>query len=110
MPELPEVENRQRHVQGARAAAERMAINMPIQGTSADVIKIAMVNIDRDMTKRGLESRMSIQVHDELIFEVAPGEMEEVSGLAQQHMTSAMNLDVPLSVETKSGPNWGDME
>ena len=96
--------------QGARAAAERMAVNMPIQGTAADVIKIAMINIDRDMSDRGLKSRMSIQVHDELIFEVAPGEMEEVSGLAQQHMPSAMDLDVPLSVETKSGPNWGDME
>ncbi|MCH8223383.1 MAG: hypothetical protein IH868_08245, partial [Chloroflexi bacterium] len=84
-------------------------INMPSQGTAADVIKIAMINIDRDMSERGLESRMSIQVHDELIFEVAPGEMEELSGLVQQHMPAAMNLDVPLSVETKSGPNWGDM-
>jgi DNA polymerase-1 len=73
-------------------------------------VKIAMINIDEEMTRRKLESRMSIQVHDELIFEVAPGELEEMTGLANEYMPGAMALDVPLNVETKSGPTWGDME
>jgi len=95
---------------GHRAAAERMAVNMPIQGTAADIVKIAMINIDEEMIRRKLESRMSIQVHDELIFEVAPGELEEMTGLANEYMPGAMDLDVPLNIETKSGPTWGDME
>ena len=94
---------------GYRAAAERMAVNMPIQGTAADIVKIAMINIDAEMESRKLESRMSIQVHDELIFEVAPGELEEMTGLANEYMPGAMDLAVPLNVETKSGPTWGDM-
>jgi DNA polymerase-1 len=94
---------------GYRAAAERMAVNMLIQGTAADIVKIAMINIDAEMTRRKLESRMSIQVHDELIFEVAPGELEEMMGLANEYMPGAMDLAVPLNVETKSGPTWGDM-
>ena len=94
---------------GYRAAAERMAVNMPIQGTAADIVKIAMINIDAEMERRKLESRMSIQVHDELIFEVAPGELEEMTGLANEYMPGAMDLAVPLNVETKFGPTWGDM-
>ncbi|MDA1258023.1 MAG: DNA polymerase I [Chloroflexi bacterium] len=104
---LPEIKNGS---QMARAAAERMAVNMPIQGTSADIIKIAMVNIDRAIRDRGLKSRMIIQVHDELIFEVAPGELMEVQALASELMPSAMQLSVPLEVEIKTGPTWGDME
>jgi len=93
-----------------RQAAERMAVNMPIQGTSADIIKIAMVNIDREIQVRGLKSRMIIQVHDELIFEVAPGELMEVQALVSELMPSAMELSVPLEVEIKTGPTWGDMD
>jgi len=104
---LPDIASRNHQ---ARAAAERMAVNMPVQGTAADVIKIAMIDIDREMSRRALESRMTIQVHDELIFEVAPGEMEEVQGLALELMPAAMDLSVPLTVEVKTGPNWGDME
>ena len=104
---LPEIRNGS---QMARAAAERMAVNMPIQGTSADIIKIAMINIDREIRDRGLKSRMIIQVHDELIFEVAPGELMEVQALASELMPSAMELSVPLEVEIKTGPTWGDME
>ncbi len=96
--------------QMARAASERMAVNMPIQGTSADIIKIAMVNIDREIQVRGLKSRMIIQVHDELIFEVAPGELMEVQALVSELMPSAMELSVPLEVEIKTGPTWGDMD
>ena len=98
------------HNRMARAAAERMAINMPIQGTAADVIKIAMVNIDREMSRLEVKSRMTIQVHDELIFEVAPGELETMKNLVQEFMPSAMDLTVPLQVEVKTGNTWGDLE
>ena len=104
---LPDLNSRQRF---HRAAAERVAINMPIQGTAADIAKIAMINIDREMADRSLRSRMSIQVHDELIFEVAPGEMDEMTGLVMEHMPAAMDLAVPLNVEVKSGESWGHME
>ncbi len=104
---LPEMNSRHRvH----RAAAERMAVNMPIQGTAADIAKIAMINVDEEMSARRLRSRMLIQVHDELIFEVAPGELDEMTGLAMELMPAAMELSVPLSVEVKTGDAWGDME
>ncbi len=96
--------------QGHRAFAERVAVNMPIQGTAADVIKIAMVNIADELHRRGLESRMTAQVHDELIFEVAPGELEEMTSLAHDMMPAAMLLEVPLLVETKTGVRWGELE
>ncbi len=96
--------------QGHRAAAERVAVNMPIQGTAADVIKIAMINIAAEIRRRGLESRMTAQVHDELIFEVAPGELEEMTSLAHDMMPAAMDLEVPLLVDTKSGIRWGELE
>ncbi len=93
-----------------RSAAERVAVNMPIQGTAADIVKIAMVNLDREMSSEKMRSRMLIQVHDELIFEVAPGELMELQALVTELMPGAMELDVPLSVETKTGIRWGDME
>ena len=96
--------------QGYRAAAERVAVNMPIQGTAADVIKIAMINIADELHRRGLESRMTAQVHDELIFEVAPGELEEITSLAHDMMPAAMSLEVPLLVDTKTGIRWGELE
>ena len=96
--------------QMARAASERMAVNMPIQGTSADIIKIAMINIDQEIRERVLKSRMIIQVHDELIFEVAPGELMSVQAIVSELMPSAMELSVPLEIEIKTGPTWGDME
>lgn len=96
--------------QGRAAAAERVAVNMPIQGTAADVIKVAMNNIADELHVRGLRSRMTAQVHDELIFEVAPGEMEPMTELAKALMPAAMELRVPLLVETKSGATWGTME
>ena len=96
--------------QGYRAAAERVAVNMPIQGTAADVIKIAMINIADELHRRGLESRMTAQVHDELIFEVAPGELEEITSLSHDMMPAAMSLEVPLLVDTKTGIRWGELE
>ncbi len=89
-----------------RAAAERNAINAPIQGTAADLIKIAMVNVYHDMQKLNLQSKMILQVHDELVFDVLPEELDKLTELVERDMTSAMKLDVPLDVNIKSGSNW----
>ena len=95
---------------GHRAAAERVSVNMPIQGTAADVIKIAMVNISNEIKTQKMQSKMSIQVHDELIFEIAPGELMEMQMMVTTMMPAAMDLAVPLLVEAKTGPTWGDMD
>jgi DNA polymerase-1 len=95
---------------GHRAAAERVSVNMPIQGTAADVIKIAMVNISNEIKTQKMQSKMSIQVHDELIFEIAPGELMEMQVMVTTMMPAAMDLAVPLLVEAKTGPTWGDMD
>jgi DNA polymerase-1 len=95
---------------GHRAAAERVSVNMPIQGTAADVIKLAMVNISNEMKTQKMQSKMSIQVHDELIFEIAPGELMEMQMMVTSMMPAAMDLDVPLLVEAKTGTTWGDMD
>lgn len=87
-----------------------MAINMPVQGTSADIIKVAMVNLDKEMTKRSLRSSMLLQVHDELIFEVPQEEMAEMRNLAIKVMSEAIELRIPIKVDTKTGMNWGQME
>ncbi|MEW6033954.1 MAG: DNA polymerase I [Chloroflexota bacterium] len=104
---IPEVNSPNRQV---KEAAMRMAINMPVQGTSADIIKVAMVELYRRMQLRGLESRMVLQVHDELIFEVPQDEMEEVKSLVLEVMPRALQLSVPLKVDVKVGRNWGVME
>jgi DNA polymerase-1 len=95
---------------GHRAAAERVSVNMPIQGTAADVIKLAMINISNEMKTQVMQSKMSIQVHDELIFEIAPGELMEMQMMVTTMMPEAMDLTVPLLVEAKTGPTWGDMD
>ena len=104
---IPEINSQNRQV---REAAERMAINMPVQGTSADIIKVAMINLDREMEKRQLKSKMLLQVHDELIFEVPKAEREEMRQLASEIMSTALTLSVPLKVDIKTGTNWGEME
>jgi DNA polymerase-1 len=104
---IPEIKSSNRQV---REAAERMAINMPVQGTSADIIKVAMVNLYREMVKRRLKSKMLLQVHDELIFEVPQEEMEIMRRLVPQVMSTALVLSVPLKVDIKAGSNWGEME
>jgi len=104
---IPEINSPNRQV---REAAERMAINMPVQGTSADIIKVAMINLDREIDKRRLESKMLLQVHDELIFEVPQAELEEMRRLASEIMSTALKLSVPLKVDIKTGKNWGEME
>jgi DNA polymerase I len=104
---IPEINSPNRMV---REAAERMAINMPVQGTSSDIIKVAMINLYREMGERGFKSKMLLQVHDELIFEVPLNEVNELSKLISDRMATAIHLTVPLKVDIKSGPNWGAME
>ncbi len=91
-----------------RAAAERMAINMPIQGTAADIMKKAMINVQARMARDRMRSRMILQVHDELVFEVPDDEMEAMTALALDEMPAALELDVTLKVDVKSGYSWGD--
>ena len=104
---IPEINSSNRQL---REAAERMAINMPVQGTSADIIKVAMINLHQEMQKRQLKSKMLLQVHDELIFEVPQDEIEEMRQLVPQVMSTALKLSVPLKVDIKTGNNWGEME
>ena len=93
-----------------RAAGERMAINMPIQGTAADIIKIAMVRIQERLDALALRSMMILQVHDELIFEVPQEELGQMRAIVMELMPSAMELAAPLEVELKTGYNWDEME
>jgi DNA polymerase-1 len=104
---IPEINHANRQL---REAAERMAINMPVQGTSADIIKVAMIDLDREIAKRKLESKMLLQVHDELIFEVPEAELAQMRRLVPELMTSAITLSVPLKATVKTGPNWGELE
>jgi DNA polymerase-1 len=89
-----------------RAFGERMAANAPIQGTAADLIKIAMVRLARELERRGLATRMLLQVHDELLFEAPQGEVEALDRLAAEVMESALPLSVPLKVDVKAGADW----
>ena len=93
-----------------RSAGERMAVNMPIQGTSADIIKIAMINIQETLTKHRLQTQMLIQVHDELIFESPINEVGRVCSILNETMPKAVKLTVPLDIEIKTGVNWNDMK
>jgi DNA polymerase-1 len=89
-----------------RGAAERNAINAPIQGTAADMIKIAMINIHRELMARNLKTRMLLQVHDELVFELFMAEEKEVCALVEEKMKTAIALEVPIVVELGVGENW----
>jgi DNA polymerase-1 len=93
-----------------RGFAERTAVNTPLQGTAADLIKLAMIRIDEEIRKRGLKSRMTLQVHDELVFEVPENEVDTMKPLVREHMEGAYALAVPLLVEIGVGSNWRDME
>jgi DNA polymerase I len=107
---FPELQSEQRAHAGLRAAAERMAINMPIQGTAADIIKIAMIRLQGELKRRGLRARMLLQVHDELLLEVPESEMVQVPDLVESIMEGAYILRAPLKVDRRAGPNWGQME
>ena len=104
---LPDINTRNFHV---RQAAERAAINMPIQGTAADIIKIAMIRIMERMTELEMRSKMILQVHDELIFEVPGDEEEQMRAIVEELMPTSLPLEVPLIVELKTGHTWGDLD
>lgn len=100
---LPELNSSNRV---ARENAERAALNAPIQGTAADIIKLAMLRVDREITRQQLASRVLLQVHDELVVEVAPGELEQITELVEREMDAAAQLRVPLDVSAGTGDNW----
>ena len=100
---LPELDSSNRQL---RESAERAALNAPIQGSAADIIKVAMIEVDKAITAAGLSSRMLLQVHDELLFEVAPGERETLEALVRDKMGSAYPLDVALDVSVGYGSSW----
>ena len=102
LPDL-QSDNRQR-----REMAERMALNAPIQGSAADIIKVAMLGVEQAIDTAGLTSRMLLQVHDELVLEVAAGEREQVEQLVREQMASAADLSVPLDVSVGVGRTWHD--
>ncbi len=102
LPDLTS-DNRQR-----REMAERMALNAPIQGSAADIIKVAMLGVDRALRERGMDSRMLLQVHDELLFEVAPGELDDLRELVTATMCGAFELSVPLEVSIGTGRSWAE--
>jgi len=109
--------HRRRYIQDIRSpnrmlrqAAERIAINMPVQGSAADIMKLAMIRLQQYLGQQGLQSRMILTVHDELVFEVPPGERERLIEVVPDLMATAYPMKVPLQVDLKLGPNWQDME
>jgi DNA polymerase-1 len=104
---IPDINSKNANMRGF---AERTAVNTPLQGTAADLIKLAMIHIDEDLRKRKLKSRMLLQVHDELLFEVPQAEIEVMRELVQEKMEKVHTLLVPLLVEMGVGLNWRDVE
>jgi DNA polymerase-1 len=104
---LPEINNKN---QAVRQFAERQAVNTPIQGSAADLIKLAMLELHRAIGQKGLKARMVLQVHDELVFEAPQEETAQLRQLAKEKMEGALKLSVPLKVDIKQGKNWLEME
>ena len=104
---IPDINSKNSNLRGF---AERTAVNTPLQGTAADLIKIAMIRIDADLRERGLKSRMTLQVHDELVFEVPEEEVDVMRSLVREQMEQVHPLTVPLLVEIGVGKNWRDLE
>jgi DNA polymerase-1 len=104
---IPDINGKNANLRGF---AERTAVNTPLQGTAADLIKIAMIRIDTSLREQGLKSRMTLQVHDELVFEVPEAEIDSMRRLVRDHMENVHPLSVPLLVEIGVGKNWRDME
>jgi DNA polymerase-1 len=102
---LPEINSANKIIS---QAAERTAINTPIQGTAADLIKVAMINVDKTLNEKGLQTAMLLTVHDELVFEVPPGEIHEATQLVRDIMENVWKLKVPLKVNIQSGKNWAE--
>jgi DNA polymerase-1 len=106
MRPIPDIESRNANQRGF---AERTAINTPLQGTAADLIKLAMISLDRKLTERKLKTRMVLQVHDELLFEVPADEAAEVEELVRAEMEGVVKLNVPLVADLALGANWRDL-
>jgi DNA polymerase-1 len=104
---IPEIDSRSFQ---ARQAAERMAVNMPVQGTAADIMKLAMIRVHERLANDRLKARMLLQVHDELVFELPKEEQPALTWLLQEEMGGAMEFSVPLKVDIKTGYTWGEME
>jgi DNA polymerase-1 len=104
---IPDINSKNANLRGF---AERTAVNTPLQGTAADLIKIAMIRIDTALREQGLKSRMTLQVHDELVFEVPENEVDVMRALVREHLENVHSLIVPLLVEIGVGNNWRDLE
>ena len=104
---IPDINSKNANMRGF---AERTAVNTPLQGTAADLIKLAMIQIDEELRSRNLKSRMLLQVHDELLFEVPHAELETMRELVRDKMENVYSLNVPFLVEVAVGPNWRDVE
>jgi len=104
---IPDIESRNPNQRGF---AERTAVNTPLQGTAADLIKLAMIALDRKLTERKLKTRMVLQVHDELLFDVPIDETEEIKELVHEEMEGVVKLNVPLVADLGFGPNWRDLK
>ena len=100
---LPDINSKNGTV---RSLAERTAINAPIQGTSADIIKLAMINVSRRIQEEGLQSRMVLQIHDELVFDAVPQEIDMLQQIVREEMENVIELSIPLTVECNYGKNW----
>ena len=100
---LPDINSRNGTV---RSLAERNAINAPIQGTSADIIKLAMINVDKRIEREGLKSRMVLQIHDELLFDAYPEEVGRLKEIVTEEMENVIELSIPLTIECNYGNNW----
>jgi DNA polymerase-1 len=104
---LPEINSKSMML---RQFAERQAVNTPLQGSAADLIKLAMIKIDEDLKKKRMGSRMTLQIHDELLFDVPQHELEELVELAKERMENVLKLNIPIRVDIKKGENWLEME
>jgi DNA polymerase-1 len=104
---IPDIGSRNPNMRGF---AERTAINTPLQGTAADLIKLAMIALDRRITERGLKSRMTLQVHDELLFDVVPEEAEELQTLVKHEMEHVAEFSIPIVADVGLGHNWRDIK
>jgi DNA polymerase I len=104
---IPDINSKNANLRGF---AERTAVNTPLQGTAADLIKMAMIRIDAAIIERGLKSRMTLQVHDELVFEVPKEEIDVMRTMVREQMENVHPLTVPLLVEIGVGKNWRDLE
>ena len=104
---IPDIQSRNPNMRGF---AERTAVNTPLQGTAADLIKLAMIRIDAAITTRKLRSRMTLQVHDELLFDVIPEEADEIQKLVKQEMENVAEFSIPIVADVGLGDNWRDIK